>query len=166
MLISTALTYGFVMATILAVFVLVSLSQNPRMWLDRRGTPEAIRQLVVPPLKDEEKRLLKLWMLPFFGVTLLMPLGVALWYEATYQPMSYGEAFLFFWMMWMVFNLVDLVIIDWFVLVWWQPSWAVIPEVKPLTHLIGYGYHLKASLKGTVLLAAMALIYAGILMFI
>ena len=167
MLITTALTYGLVMATLLTVFILASLAQNPRIWLLRRNTPEAIRNAITPPLSDKEARLLKLWAIPVFAIMLFMPLATALWYESAYHQMSYGEAFLFLWTMWMVFNLVDLLLIDWFVVVWWQPSWSSPAELKPLIRqYAGYDYHFKGFLKGTVLVAVFALIFAGILMLI
>src|SRR5687767_5583061 len=107
MLITTALGFGLLLSTILSVFIFVTLIQNPRVWLARRGTPQAIRDAVTPPLTDEEKRSFKLWAMPIFAVMFLMPLGAALWYEASYQQMNYGEAFLFIWLMLMTFNVVD-----------------------------------------------------------
>jgi hypothetical protein len=165
MLITTALTYGLVMATILSAFIFISLAQNPRIWLLRRNTPEPIRNAVTPALSDDEARLLKLWAIPIFVVMLFVPLAAALWYESAYQQMSYGEAALFLWLMWMVFNFVDLVLIDWFVVVWWQPSWSAPAEMKPLIRqYAGYDYHFKGFLKGTVMVAVFALIFAGIVM--
>jgi hypothetical protein len=163
MLIATALTSGLVMATILSVLILVSLAQNPRIWF--RRVPK-IMQEAIPAMTPDEERLLKLWAIPIFGVTFLMPLATAFWYEQSYQQMNYGEAFLFLWLMWMVFNLADLVIIDWLVVVWWQPSWTYIPEVKHLMHHVGYAYHFQGFLKGTVIMAVAALIFAGIIILI
>jgi hypothetical protein len=163
MLISTAILIGLLMAAILTALILGSLAHNPRIWL---GDASKEIKAAVPPLNADEKRLRNLWAIPIFAVTFLMPLAAAFWYEANYQPMNYLEAFLFLWLIWMIFNLVDLIIIDWFVVVWWQPSWSTIPDVVHLMHSVGYSYHFKAFLKGTVMLAVFALIFAGIVVLI
>jgi hypothetical protein len=163
MLIPTALTSGLVMATILTVLILASLAHHPRIWF--RRVPKEMQD-ALPPMTEAETSLLKRWAIPIFGVTFLMPLATAYWYEQNYGQMNYGEAFLFLYLMWMVFNLVDLVIIDWLVVVWWEPEWSTVPEAKPLMHLVGYAYHFKGFLKGTVILAVAALIFAAIVMLI
>lgn len=163
MLVSTALTAGLIMSALLTVFILSSLAQNPRIWLKR--APQPLKD-ALPPLSEEESRLLKLWAIPIFAIAFLMPLATAFWYEQSTQQMNFGEAYLFIWIMFMCFNLVDLLFIDFFVVVWWQPAWSIVPEIKHLMHHVGYSYHMKAHVRGTIMLSVMALVFAGIVLLI
>jgi hypothetical protein len=151
------------MASVLSLIILGSLSTNPRVLII--NGPK-IMQETLKPLSADEMRPLNFWRVLILLIIFFAPLAIAIWYERTYQQFSYGEAWLFLWIIWMAFNLVDLLIIDCFVLLWWQPSWTLIPDAQPYSSYTDFQHHFRASLKGTVMMAVFALIYAGILMLI
>jgi hypothetical protein len=163
MFLIAALTGGLLMSTLLTFLILTSLARNPRA-LIINGPP--IMQETLAPLTQTEKRALNVGRVLILLIILFMPLALAVWYERAYQPLSYGQAFLFLWIIWMSFNLVDLLIIDWLVLLWWQPSWLIIPNARPYREYTSYGHHFRGFLKGTVMMAVFALIYALILVWI
>ena len=162
-MVTIALITGGVMSALLTALILISLAKAPRIWI--QDMPKAM-QSVVTPLTDEEKRQRLWWGVAFFAVALILPFGAAFRYEATRQPFTFVEAFAFLWLVAMVFNLVDLVLIDWLIVVRWHPSWTVMPQAEHLNHLNTYGYHFKAFLKGTVGIAVVALLGALIVALI
>ncbi len=163
MFLIAALTSGVLMSTLLTILILASLARNPRALII--NGPKIMRETLAP-LTETEMRELNLGRVLIVLIILLMPLAIGIWYERAYQQLSYGEAFLFLWIIWMIYNMVDLVIIDWFVLLWWQPSWSVIPNARPYSEYTDYVHHFRGFLKGTVMVAVFALVYALILVLI
>ena len=51
----------------------------------------------------------------------------------------------------MLFNLVDLVIIDWLIIVWWQPAWTTLPDTAHLMHTNTYRHHFNGFITGCAL---------------
>ncbi|MCU0500038.1 MAG: hypothetical protein MUF87_22035 [Anaerolineae bacterium] len=163
MVLFTALAGGILMSMVLTVLVLVSLAHNPRILII--NGPEIMRETLAP-LSEIEMRSLKRGQALTLLTLFLMPLVISVWYESTYPPLILSEAFFLFWIMWMIFNIVDFVIIDWFILLWWQPSWFVIPNARPYREYTDYKHHFRGFLKGTVMLAVLALVYAVIVVLI
>ncbi len=62
----------------------------------------------------------------------------------------------------MIFNLVDLVILDWLIFVTLQPKFTVLPGTEGLAGYKDYAFHFKAFLRGTVLCFLASLVIAGI----
>lgn len=62
----------------------------------------------------------------------------------------------------MVFNLVDLLLIDWLLVVTIRPSFVMLPGTENLAGYGDYGYHFRAFLKGTVGGLGLSLIVAGV----
>lgn len=160
MFLSAALASGILMSTLLTTLILTSLARNPRVLMI--NGPK-IMQETLAPLTETEMRELNFGRVLIVLIMLLMPPAMGMWYESAYHQLSYGEAFLFLWIIWMVFNVVDLVIIDWFVLLRWQPSWSVIPNARPYSEDTDYAHHFRGFLKGTVMVSVFALVYALIL---
>ena len=142
---ATALILGGVVSLISSVLILTSLAHYPRIWI---GDAPRQMQRAAMPLTSEEKRLRVKWAIPILS-SLVVVIPAVTWLIHRNRPLSYGEAFSLMWIAWMVFNLVDLVIIDWLIAVWWQPRWSVIKEVEHLYHLNTYGFHFRAFLTGT-----------------
>lgn len=160
MILIAALASGALMSTLLTILILVSLARNPRTLII--NGPKIMRETLAP-LTEAEMRELSLGRILIVLIILSMPLALGIGYERAYHQLSYGEAFLFLWITWMIYNFVDLVIIDWFVLLWWQPSWSVIPNARPYSEYTDYVHHVRGFLKGTMMLTVFALVYALIL---
>jgi hypothetical protein len=65
---------------------------------------------------------------------------------------------------WTVFNVVDLLILDWLFFVTLQPKGIVLPGTEGMASYKDYGFHLRGSLKGQVGIAIVSLIFAALAM--
>ena len=96
-------------------------------------------------------------MLAMFGY----PIYAAIQYEAVNGAFTFVQAFVFFGIAWLVWNLWDLVIVDWLIVVWWHPSIFDLPaEVAHLSHLNNYSFHFHQSLKGYIFVLVLSTIAA------
>lgn len=156
-----ALLTGVITSAITGSLILASLHRNPRIWIG--DAPKELQDAAIP-LSDPEKRQRLTWALPIiismFGI---IP-AAAVWINRI-ADFSYIDGFLFLWIAWMVFNLFDLLIIDWMVVVWWHPAWTYPAELSHLQHINNYGFHFKAFLQGCVLLSISSAIVALIFLF-
>lgn len=59
-------------------------------------------------------------------------------------------------------NLVDLVVVDWVIGVWWQPELLITPEIEPHCHHNTYRFHRADHLNGTMILTVVALVLGGL----
>lgn len=147
-MIGPAVLLGLVVSLVTGVLIVASLAHNPRIWI---GDAPREMQEAATPLSSEEKKLRIKWAIPIlFSMVVIVPLVTFLLHRQT--PLSYLEAFGTMWIAWMIFNLIDLVIIDWLVVVLWKPRWSVIQEVEHLYHLNTYGFHFRGFLIGTLLI--------------
>lgn len=155
-MIGTAFVLGLAVSGVLTVLILASIAHNPRLWL---GDAPKEMQKAATPLSKEERSLRIKWAVPvLLFMVVVIPLVTFLIHQKT--PLSYIDAFGLMWIAWMIFNLVDLVIIDWWIVVWWKPDWSVIREVEHLYHLNTYWFHFKCFLIGTVAISIMSAILA------
>jgi hypothetical protein len=151
---------GTALSAALTLIILGSLAWNPRMWHTR--APAAV-QAQHPPLTDGEKRQQKLVAAALFGTVAL----VMLWSSARVQAQHGGEApfvalFVSLLGVLMIFNLVDLLLIDYLLLTILKPSFMHI--TFEIEH--PYAFHFRGFLKGCVILsvlsASAAALVAGI----
>ena len=92
------------------------------------------------------------------------PLASALlWRTATLGSHSFWELFAYAFGVLFIFNLVDLLILDWLIVCWYEPSWVIIPGTEHIVIPNPYLHHLKGFLVGTVGLAIVGLAIAALL---
>ncbi|MEM7331116.1 MAG: hypothetical protein AAF490_03415, partial [Chloroflexota bacterium] len=151
-MIQDAIFFGLLSSILGSIVILLSIRHEPRIWL--HDVPKEI-QAAVEPKTPREKRLERLWGIPFMGAMLVVPFLVALWKNQQYA-FNFGSAFLFIWIVLMVFNLVDLVIIDWLVVVWWAPVWTRIKGTEYVAHYNNYWFYFVGYLKGIGITAVSA----------
>lgn len=63
----------------------------------------------------------------------------------------------------MVFNLFDLLVLDWLIMVRIQPKFIILPGTEGMKIYNDYSFHFRGFLKGTVLTFLTSLVIAGIL---
>ena len=158
MLVTQALITGIISSILCTITILASLAHNSRIWI--HSAPKAMQQASTP-LTPEEKRLKSLWVIPVFLAMFGYPIYAAIQYEAAHGAFGFAQAFVFFGIVWLVWNLWDLVVVDWFIIVWWHPSIFNLPaEVAHLSHLNNYSFHLRQSLKGCIIVLVLSTIAA------
>jgi len=62
----------------------------------------------------------------------------------------------------MTFNLVDLLLLDWLIIEYWRPPFLSTPKLSALMSEPNYLFHFLGFLKGTVMLGGIALAVAGL----
>lgn len=159
MIVERALLTAGVVYLLFTVLVLSSLAYNPRLWL--RSAPPAIRDAVAP-LTVREKRI-RLVLLPaLVAVTVGIPVWSVLSVETALGGITFESAFVHLWVVFVAFNLYDLVVLDWLVTVRWQPRFVYTPEIEPHLHHNTARYHLALHAKSTVALTAIAAVLAAL----
>lgn len=150
---------GAILSSLATIVILLSLYAEPRMWL--QDLPRDIRDAVPPKTRDEKRRSL-LWGIPLGAVMF----GVPVWSCLVVARQLGSKAS--FGMLWadafgvaMVFNLVDLVLIDWVIVCWVTPSFLVIPGTAGLAGYKDYGHHFRGFLIGVLGLSAVAALIAA-----
>jgi hypothetical protein len=146
---------GALLSLVGSTYLLVLLRFNPRMFL--RHFPKEIRE-VVPPKSERER-----WMSVLFGLLIGVPFASALlWRTATLGTHSFWELFAYAFGVLFIFNLVDLLILDWLIVCWFKPRWVILPGTEHIVISNPYLHHFKEFLMGTVGLAIAGLAIAAL----
>jgi hypothetical protein len=152
---------GALLSAVASTYLLVLLRFNPRIFL--RHLPKEIRE-IVPPRSEEERRM---------SIVLGVPLGLlfigstfasALFWRASAQgSQSFWELFAHVFGLFFLFNLVDLLILDWLIVCRFTPRWLIIPGTEHILMPKEYLYHFKGFLMGTVVSVIGGLAIAALL---
>ncbi len=137
---------GAILSLIESFWLILALRVNPRIFL--HDYPVKIQQKV-PPKTRAEKSLLYLFGIPFMLLMLLWPFFSTL----SLQEQGYAS----FWVLWLnaagvviVFNMVDWLVLDWFIFCTLTPRFLVIPGSEGMVEYKDYGFHFRGFLHGTV----------------
>ena len=145
-LLSHALLWGLGLSAYLTAAFLGLLRLNPEMWLD--DYPPDIRERF-GPMSARTNRQRFLLGLPVLAVALgIAVLGTIDFVRAGALAPGFLDVALHTFVLLMVFNVVDLVVVDWLVFVWMRPEWVVLPGTEGMDGYGDYGFHLRAFLKG------------------
>jgi hypothetical protein len=158
---SAILIEGLVLSSALTLVIVGSLAYNPRLW--RQDAPPRARALV-PPLAPPERRARNVVALMVFLTIAVVTMWSATRLVARHGPaVSYMTAFSHFAGVFMMFNLIDLVVIDWLVLLVLRPRYLkqfTVPGLSYEESVGSYRYHFLGFLKGFGFVAAMSAIAA------
>ena len=162
--IALLLQYGVFYGAVLGVFMgvaFVGLAYlNPEIWLP--DYPPDIRERF-GPMSERAKKQRRLAGIPVF-VILVATLAVAAvrfarisGEESTFLAVLLGVITVL-----LVFNVVDLLVLDWLIFVTIRPGIVVLPGTEDAEGYSDYGFHFRAFLKGVVGSFAASLVIAGI----
>ena len=100
----------------------------------------------------------------FLGLLIGVPFAAALlWRTATLGSHGFWELFAHAFGVLFIFNLVDLMILDWLIVCWFAPRWMILPGTEHIVVPDQYLHHFKGFLIGTVGLAIVGLAIAALL---
>jgi len=158
---SAILVDGATLSAALTVVILGSLAYNPRLWL--QDAPPRVRSLA-PPLTDAERRK----RLVVAALLFLVIAGVTVWSASRLiarngPAVPYVTAFGHFAGVFLLFNLFDLIVLDWFVVLVVKPPFLRRFSVPGLSYeeTVGsFGYHLMGFVKGLGFVVVMSAIAA------
>jgi len=158
MLFQNALLFGALLSVLLAILMAVSLALAPDMWLN--DYPPDIRAKY-GAISEKGRRLKPIIGVLFFGIILAVLAGSLVRLHGLLgRDFSFGEAALSSFIVAMVFNVFDWLIVDWLVFVKWQPKAVVLPGTEGLAGYKDYGFHFRGFLIGWIFCGVMALLGA------
>lgn len=158
------LLYGIVLSLFMTVAILGSLYANAEIWLD--DYPPDVRAKF-GPMSAKTKRQRTLFGIPVFLISFGLIVGSIVQLKAVNGgSLNFGVVFLSTWLMLMSFNLVDLLIIDWLILMWLRPPFAILPGTEGMAGYQDYGLPLRGFIKGSVGILIASLLIAGVAMLV
>jgi len=147
---------GALLSVAASTYLLVLMRFNPRIFVGHY--PKEIRESV-PPKSDKEGRMSIL-----LGLLIGVPFASALlWRTATLGSHSFWKLFAYVFGVLFIFNLVDLLILDWLIVCWFSPRWVILPGTEHIVIPKPYLHHFKGFLMGTVGLVFVGLAVAALL---
>lgn len=154
-----SLHYGLILSAAMSALVLISFRLEPEAWLG--DLPRDIQE-AYGPIGARAKRMKILFGIPI----LILPLAFAVFSlhrfeQATDTPLTFVPASLMVFIIFNVFNLVDLLLLDWLIFVRVQPKWVVLPGTEGLAGYRDYVFHFRAFLIGLALTAVVSPLLAG-----
>jgi len=159
-LLTHALLWGLGLSAFLTVAFVGLLRLDPEMWLG--DYPPDIRERFGPMSPEAKRRRLVLGIPVMAAALAVVVLGTIAFVRAAPGPVGFGDVALHTFVFLMVFNVVDLVLIDWLFFVWMRPEWVVLPGTEGMEGYRDYGFHFRAFLKGTVGIGVVSLLAGGI----
>jgi hypothetical protein len=151
---------GAILSIVASLFLMVVLRFNPRLFL--QDYPEAIQDQVPPKTALEERQSLLIG-IPFLLLLAIIPFISALTLKRSgLEAPSFLQLFLHAFGVVFIFNLVDLLVLDWLMFCTITPKFIVIPGTEGMRAYKDYLFHFKASLLGTGISILSGLVIAGI----
>jgi hypothetical protein len=163
-LLENSLLYGAMVSVGLTAIILVSLRYWPMIWI--QDAPAEVRA-VARPLTETERRVRWIVSALFFGwmIAVLAASLLAL-RRLGGGDVSFGDVALSTFIIWMTFNVVDLLLLDWLLLNVIRPTLYAFPVAEVENPFGGYTYHFAGVLKGTLMGAVFSLVVAGVVALI
>lgn len=147
-MITRMLIEGFIYAVVLGVIVTISQLFNPRLWLN--CYPKAI-QNAVPERSKKEMRVKMLVGIPFMLIMFGYPvLSTFMLKNQLGSDYTYWIGLLNLLVIQNMFNLFDLVVLDWIVFCS-KPKYLVLEGTYDMREYKDYAFHAKAAGKGLLM---------------
>ena len=142
------ITDGLIASVPFSIVVWASFLSMPRMWL--HSLPADI-QAMAPPKTDAERRMTAvvgtLVLLCFFGIPIALTRRL---HAEVPGGLSFLQAFVHLYGVWMFVNLWDLIAIDWPYAYFVDPNRPPIPGTAGARGYKDYGFHARSFLKASV----------------
>ncbi|MDP4092660.1 MAG: hypothetical protein Q8920_04795 [Bacillota bacterium] len=159
MLLSRALIDGLIFSVMFGGMVSLIEILNPRYEL--HNYPQEIRKSVKPKTKEEQKRF-KLLAVPMLLILFIFLMATVI-HSYIALDVSYFVLFLHYLIIFMTWNIFDLLIMDWLIFCTLTPKFLIIPGTENNPAYKDFKFHLKGDLgKGTVLAFICAIFTSGI----
>lgn len=154
--------YGAMLSTALSILILGSLYINPEIWL--QDAPHEVQEKH-GPMSAQAKRQ-RVWLVVAFAVAIIGVVGVSLYLLPAVigGPLTFLTVFAHLWIMFMLFNLVDLLLIDWLIAEFMRPAFIVQSGLGQLMAERNYWFHFRGFLKGSAGILVVSLLLAGLIM--
>ncbi len=157
---ATAFIEGLIWSVLWIIYVYVIVTKYP--WQMLHDYPEDIQKAsTLPEPTGEQNRKAKLFgllgSLVIFGT--LITFGLIQFYGG---KVSFLKVLGFIFIIAMIWNAIDLLVMDWLIICLITPKWVVLQGTEGCKGYKDYFYHFKGFLIGCVYTAIMSIIIAGI----
>lgn len=158
------LLHGAVLSAPASLILMGAVYFNPRF--ARRDLPKDIQD-ATPPLSKKETLQALAFTIPYIALLVFVPLLSGFTLEAPAGgQVPFSVLFLHIFVVLFVFNLVDLLILDFLIYCTITPKFVVIPGTEAFAGYKDYGHQARAHVRGTVMQTVLALILAGLVFFV
>lgn len=155
-----SLLYGLGMSIILGILVIVSLRINPEMWLE--DYPPEIQKTYgeMSTRSKSHKGIVSI----FFLVGTFVPIIASIIHldNMFSESLTFGMVFWNVIIIMLVFNIFDLLILDWLMFVGIAPDFLILTGTEDQPAYKDYVFHAKGFAKGILIAIILAVITAGI----
>lgn len=160
---ATAFIEGLIWSVLWIIYVYVIVTKYP--WQMLHDYPEDIQKAsTLPEPTGEQNRKAKLFgllgSLVIFGT--LITFGLIQFYGG---KVSFLKVLGFIFIIAMIWNAIDLLVMDWLIICLITPKWVVLQGTEGCKGYKDYFYHFNGFLIGCVYTAIMSIIIAGIVFF-
>lgn len=155
-LIPNAFNYGVLLSIVLAIVMLISFGIAPDVWVG--DYPPDIKEKY-GDMSDRAKRYRPLVAFLFFGsIFVITALSISKLRLDTQGQVGFWSYLLSTFIVLMVSNLFDLLIVDWLIFVAIQPKAVILPETEGMAGYKNYWFHFRGFLIGIGFSAGGALV--------
>lgn len=156
------LLFGGVFSVFFTLVLLVIGRVNPEMML--QDYPPDVRAKHGPMSARAKRQRLLLFPF-FFGGMIAISAWSVVALKQTLGLVTFGDVFLSALVMMLTFNVYDLLVLDWLMMIKLQPKFAILPGTEGLAGYNDFGFHLHGFKIGLVWSVGLALVLAGIAAF-
>jgi hypothetical protein len=160
-----AVLVGIGLSILLGVFVLGSLRLDATMWV--HSYPPDIRARFGPTPPQARRRRALLALVVYACVAAILWLAIRRLPTLPGGELTPSQIFVTAWVVFNVLNLVDLLIIDWFILLTLKPRWMILPGTDAtMAGYHNYAYPFRGFLIGLVITALASTVVTGIALLV
>jgi hypothetical protein len=152
---------GSVLSLVMGVIIVLSLRYNPRLWIG--DYPKAIRDKVLPLTPVEKRDRMIVTALVFIAIVSIMLVSAIELKVERGDSITFGIAYLNLFLVLMVFNIFDAVVIDLLWLTLLKPKFVILTGMEGMEHVL-YDYRKQVGdfFKGFIFCAVFSLPFAVI----
>jgi hypothetical protein len=152
--------FGGVLCVVLSLLIFGSARLYPRLWTP--SYPPDIRARFGPLTKSERRQRAILALLVYGCVVAVLWLAILRIPALSGGMLTFPQIFGTCWIVLNVFNLIDLVVLDWFVLLTLRPRWAILPGTDAnMAGYHDYAFHFRGFLKGLGITTIISAVVTG-----
>jgi hypothetical protein len=158
-LLNNALLYGLALSLVLGAIMAISLALAPDMWVG--DYPPDIRDKY-GPMSPRAASLRPLIAIPFFLANLVVPLLALDNLESKVGSVPFLPALVSSFIVFLTFNLFDLLVADWLIFCTMRPRPIVLPGTEGMAGYRDYRFHFIGFLKGLVFCLVASMVVAAV----
>jgi len=163
LILQNALLFGAIISVVMTLGIVIGFRINPEFLL--HDAPPKIRERYGPVRDEPKRRRQATWFsIPLFGSLLFILIYAVVRLDQldTQSASNFLALFVTFFVAMQIFNLFDLLVLDWLIVATLKPKFLLIPGTEDWEGYDDYGFYFQGFLKGFVGITIASLIFAGL----